>query len=301
MKSLYHNPQTIRNYIYAVVGVAITLYLMGVGGMYHISTNALATAMYEQIPFTIELKPDANDATVYAYQEELKQQTAILPQSLKYISKETGFKNLHQELLQGASAADSLALAGLANPLPNVLQFNIRASHFDHYEALLTEIRQKPFVADVWYAEHLVASQANSFRTTIQWFEQKGITLLLGALLFSFVAFALIKNTLKLLFVDNREYIRTLQLLGATTDFIAKPYLLQSWRNGAISVAAALVMLWITQALRSEPIYQQDNSLSFVLLYSGIVVVGLGLSVGATRWRVRQYIQNAPLLTDTVE
>ena len=103
------------------------------------------------------------------------------------------------------------------------------------------------------------------------------IALALGVFLL-FVAFVLIHNTIRLALYANRFIIKNMELVGASWEFISRPYIFRSmWHglvSGLISVAGlALVLLGIQNLL--PELAQLNNFFAFSLLGIGLIVLGV--------------------------
>ncbi len=89
------------------------------------------------------------------------------------------------------------------------------------------------------------------------------------ALLISILVIVLIDNTIRLAMFSNRFLIKTMQMVGATRWFIAKPLNIRAIANGAISaiIAIALVYGVIIVAERFLPDLKalHDNGLLLIL------------------------------------
>jgi cell division transport system permease protein len=71
------------------------------------------------------------------------------------------------------------------------------------------------------------------------------IIFLVGAILISLVVIILIDNTIRLAMFSNRFLIKTMQMVGATRWFIAKPMNTRAVINGTISGMIAIVAVYL--------------------------------------------------------
>ena len=105
------------------------------------------------------------------------------------------------------------------------------------------------------------------------------------------IAIALINNTIRLAIYSKRFLIRTMHLVGATQWFIKKPFLGQSlWQGivGAVLAIGLLVgLLQLAQALHARPACLHRHAPRLAMLFGGVLVLGLLISLVSTWFAVR--------------
>ena len=103
-----------------------------------------------------------------------------------------------------------------------------------------------------------------------------------------------IDNTIRLAMFSNRFLIKTMQMVGATRWFIAKPLSARAILNGAISaiIAIALVYLMIRTVQNYWPEISalQDTRL-MILLFIGLLVIGITITLLSTYRSVLKYLR----------
>jgi cell division transport system permease protein len=93
---------------------------------------------------------------------------------------------------------------------------------------------------------------------------------------------------------SNRFLIKTMQMVGATRGFITKPLLTRALLNGLISSFIAIFLLfgliqWASTLLPQIKILQGLKS--SILLFGGMIVIGLSISVLSTYRSVLKYLK----------
>lgn len=267
-----------RHFWYAVLGVVLSLYLMAFLALRYMQQNALALALRVHTPFSVVLRDGAPPAQIFEFQKELTLHKAVNGQTVRFIDKKEAWAELNAELMRSDSllASDSLLLAGVDNPLPDVIEFRLQLSGFEQLPALMEWLRSRPFVEDVWYARDLVApylgqeQASQGLRDALGRVEWGALSLLLLSLSAVVVAWLLWRNTLRAHAAENAALIEHLMLLGAAVDFVPRLYA-RAIRWAALG---ALLLLWLlmfaTQwLLSSESAYtdEVDYSLGYVFLY----------------------------------
>jgi len=277
--------KTFVNYIASIVSLIIMLYLLGVWGLLAIYTNQFLNYSKENIPFYIELKDDARESQVFTFQKELEASPFVRKKTVEYISKEAALDLFESD---ATMTKEDVLLFG-ENLLPNMIRFYLKESHFSGYEGIVKEIELNPFVKQVFYTE----APAESLSSKVYRLE---IILLVLMLFFIFVVVTLMKNTLKLTFLANKDLIKTMQVVGATFEKMATPYIRQSLKNGLLSGIIAVAFLWLTRILLENGLgmYEQYALGFWTKILSVIIIVtGVLLSWICTRQSVKKYLKTS--------
>jgi cell division transport system permease protein len=93
---------------------------------------------------------------------------------------------------------------------------------------------------------------------------------------------------------SNRFLIKTMQMVGATRGFIARPLNLRAIINGAISAGIAMALLY-GAVLLAENYYEgfralRDNNL-FLLLFLLLLFIGISITLISTYRSVLKYLR----------
>lgn len=275
------NNQTFKNYFATIVSLVMLLYLLGISGIVTLGAGYELNQTKEAVAFFIELEDDANEGIVFAFQKKLEASSYVKKKTVQYITKEEGLTLLSED---EALDEEDVLLFG-ENLLPNIIKFSLKEAYFADYESIIQEIEQNDFVGRVFFEEaptKNLAGKAYSIE----------IILLVLVIFFIFVVITLIKNTLKLLFLSNKESIRTMQMAGATIDYISKPYLQQAIKNGILSGLIAMIAVFATLYWWSNSNILNNQTLA-VVIYSClfiIIITGVLLSWLSTKHSVKKYL-----------
>ena len=114
------------------------------------------------------------------------------------------------------------------------------------------------------------------------------------ALLLIVVAFAMINNTIRLALYSKRFSIKTMQLVGATSGYIRRPFLWQSLGMGVISgtIGMALVLTLffaLNNVLDSVEIPFNISSLG--ILFGLLLMIGMLISWISTWFALNKYLR----------
>lgn len=272
------------NYVYTVVSVALILFLIGLFGLIILHAQRLVRVYKERVTVMLELKEQAPQDSVEILEKTLQTYPFVKSNTIQYISREEAVK-----LMQDDFGDDFLKL-GLPNPFSDVFLFNVNA---DYLQAdSLQQIRlllktQYGFVTDVFYQESVVDNIGANIRRISYIMLGLGIFMLI-------VAGVLIHNTVRLALYANRFLIKNMELVGASWEFISKPYLVKSALQGFLSgilaiTALALALIGLEQQLPDLKAFR--NVPGFVTLFAGLVILGILINLISTYYVVRKYLK----------
>ena len=120
------------------------------------------------------------------------------------------------------------------------------------------------------------------------------IWILIIAIILSILVIISIDNTIRLAMYSNRFLIKTMQMVGATRSFIARPLNMRAIINGLIAAGVAIVLMlgFVGLAEKFVPYFKvlHDTS-SMLLLFLLMIVLGLVISLFSTYRSVLKYLK----------
>lgn len=93
---------------------------------------------------------------------------------------------------------------------------------------------------------------------------------------------------------SNRFLIKTMQMVGATRQFITKPMIIRAIFNGLVGAALAIIIMAILIEWSEQQIPQLQlihDTLSDIILYLLMLIFGVGISVFSTYRSVGKYLR----------
>ncbi|MEO5947000.1 MAG: permease-like cell division protein FtsX [Chitinophagaceae bacterium] len=269
------------SYFMSILGVTLVLFLLGIIGWLVINANKLGDYFKENVEVRAYLRGDLNPKDSMALMDYISKQPYV--KSIQYVSKEEGKKiYMEEENEDWSKVLDE-------NPLPNAIYFKIKRQYVqvDTMKAIQADIQSQTYVSDVKYPAALVDKLNKNIRSV-------SIGLLALVIIISIVVIFLIDNTIRLAMFSNRFLIKTMQMVGATRWFIAKPLNLKAVINGAISgvIASALLYVVIIFAENSVDWLKtiHDNTL-LIFLFLILIVIGIAITVFSTHRSVIKYLR----------
>lgn len=269
------------SYFMSILGVTLVLFLLGIIGVLVINANKIGDYFKENVEVMASLRGDLNPNDSVALMEYVAGKPYI--REMQFITKEEAKRRY---LGDGNESWDKILEE---NPLPNSINFKVKKEYMnrDSLEAIKKDLEQQTYVSDVKYPEALVDKLHENIRTLSMIF-------LAIAIILSLVVIILIDNTIRLAMFSNRFLIKTMQMVGATRWFIAKPMNVRAIVNGAISgiIAVGAVILVILGAERMVPWLKaiHDNK-SLGMLFGGMIVLGICITLISTHRSVLKYLK----------
>ena len=269
------------SYFMSILGVTLVLFLMGLIGMLTINGRKVIRSIKESLEVQVYLKQNIKDTARLNLQNYIASQPYI--KELKYTDKEAAKK---EWVKSGGEDFSQLIDNSL---LPPSIDFKLKADYLDSARLadIKNDISRFPIVDEVKYPMAVVQSMNANFRMIT-------IYLLIAAILISATVIVLIDNTIRLAMFSNRFLIKTMQMVGATRWYIAKPLDIRAIINGAISgiIATAVVYLLV---LGLESFFDGFRPLrdtqSLLLLGFVLVVLGVAITLFSTHRSVIKYLR----------
>ncbi|HMO31695.1 MAG TPA: permease-like cell division protein FtsX [Lacibacter sp.] len=270
------------SYIYTIIGVALVLFILGVLGWIFLNFQKVGTTLRENIQIHAWLTT--------GNQKKLDSLTAYISaqpyvKSWEYIDKEKA-KAIYNK--DGNESWDKILNE---NPLPESIDFFAKADFVqkDSLERIAADLlaRFPGVISEVQYPADLVVTITDRAR-------KFGIALLIIAILLSAVVIVSIDSTIRLAMFSNRFLIKTMQMVGATRGFIARPMNIRALINGLISSGVAITAIWAVilwmESYIPDMVALRDVK-NYVVLFGSIIVIGVGISVYSTHRSVMKYLK----------
>lgn len=270
------------NYIYTIVGVALVLFIMGIMGWFFLNLNSVGNTFKEDIRLSAYMRT-LNKDTIAQIQQFIASQPYA--KNVVYIDKNSAKEIWNKENNEDwAKILDS-------NPLPESIDFYAKAEYVNKDSLLkITDDLMATYgsqITDLQYPQTLVTS-LNERAAKI------GLIFLVVAILLCLIVIFSIDNTIRLAMFSNRFLIKTMQMVGATQSFIARPLNIKALVNGLVSsgIAIALMFTLISWAESQFPQLKAIRNINHTLmLFGGLIALGVGISVFSTHRSVLKYLK----------
>ena len=267
-------------YLSSVISISLVLLLVGVASMLLVNAKSVSDYFKENMQVSVLLKDSVSEEKARSFAEQLQQKSYI--KTTTYISKEQGQMELAQML--GEDFLDIFE----TSPVPASVEITLDADYVssDSLQVVKNDISKSSLVAEVNYQGSLVdALNANLSRISL--------VLAFFITLMLFISFVLINNTVRLNVFNRRFTIHTMQLVGATRQFIRAPFMVQAAFQGIFSAFIAIIALIIMLFFLRNGFEQMFEifRLELLLLVMGIVLVsGLAICMISTYFVVNKLV-----------
>ncbi len=267
-------------YLSSVISISLVLLLVGVASMLLVNAKSVSDYFKENMQVSVLLKDSVSEEKARSFAEQLQQKAYI--KTTTYISKEQGQMELAQML--GEDFLDIFE----TSPVPASVEITLDADYVssDSLQVVKNDISKSSLVAEVNYQGSLVdALNANLSRISL--------VLAFFIILMLFISFVLINNTVRLNVFNRRFTIHTMQMVGATRQFIRAPFMVQAAFQGIFSAFIAIIALIIMLFFLRNGFEQMFEifRLELLLLVMGIVLVsGLAICMISTYFVVNKLV-----------
>ncbi|MFT3825659.1 MAG: permease-like cell division protein FtsX [Chitinophagaceae bacterium] len=270
------------SYFMAILGVTIVLFFVGIFGWVLLNVSRYTEELKENVKMQVYLRNNVTTADI----DSLKSYISAQPytKSLEYIDKETAKK----KWLDGGETDFKELLD--ENPLPASIDFNLKNSYVqkDTMASIKADLERRNVVVEsVKYPASLVEKMGATVRIVL-------IIFAILAGIFSILSIVLIDNTIRLAMYSNRFLIKTMQMVGATRSFIAKPMTLRAILNGALAAIIAIALILVVMILFENFLpYLKDlrDNGRLSLLFAFLLILGITISLFSTYRSVIKYLK----------
>jgi len=270
-------------YAYAIIGVSLVLFLFGIVGWFFLNLRKTGDYLKENIQVHAYLSPTASKKQI----DSLRKYVNDIPyvNRVEYVTKEMALEKYNAE--NDSSWKKIIE----ANPLPESLDFYIKSEYVQ--EDSLVNLSSNLHGA--------FPGVINDFQFPTETVTKVSKYVKIGAVIFLVAAGILtilvvfsIDNTIRLAMYSNRFLIKTMQMVGATRGFIARPINQRAVLNGLIASGIAIFAVWgsimLLETMVPDFKLLHDNQ-GLAILFLIIVVLGITISLASTYLSVIKYLR----------
>jgi cell division transport system permease protein len=267
------------SYFTVIVSISLVLFMLGLLGFVLLNANRLSNHVKENIGFSIIIKEDIKEVDIFKLQKSLA--AAKFTKSTEYIDKEKAAAEMQEEL-----GEDFISFLGYNPLLPSLdVKLNAQYANSDSLAWIKESLSANPKIKEINYQESLIADVNKNIRKI-------SMVILAFSGLLLIIAISLINNSIRLAIYSKRFLIKTMQLVGATSSFIRRPFVWKSIMNGvygAIIASALLIgVVYYSQQLMPELFEIQDLellvSLVGIVLLFGIIITWISTALAVSRY-----------------
>ncbi|WP_313267030.1 permease-like cell division protein FtsX [Sphingobacterium sp.] len=268
-------------YVSTVISIALVLLVTGMLGLLLVHAKNLSKYVKENIVLNVIVNDGTSEGDVLSLQKDLEKDPYVL--RTEYISKELAAKNLKEDL-----GEDFVQYLG-HNPLLPSLDVYMKENYAntDSIKTFIEKISKNNKIKEVVYQESLIDMVNQNVRII-------GMIVLAFAVILLIIAVALINNTIRLAIYSQRFLIKSMQLIGATKNFIRKPFITYGIIHGLLGSLIAILLLILTLKFAQQQIPELvflRNWLEFGVIFLGVILIGILISGLSTYFAVTKYLK----------
>jgi len=265
IKNLKRN-RVISSYISVVISISVALFLFGLFSFIIYNIKNVSDNFKESLIMSIYLDEKANKVDINQLKNSLLYSNYI--KKLDFISKDEAVSIMKTEF--GEDFINELGY----NPLVNSFDVNLVSDYVEtnSIDSLANIIKNKTIVNDVQYDNDLVSIMNSNIKKISVWIIPITIILMIISIL-------IINSSIKLSIYSKRFTIKTMQLVGATKQFIRKPFILKNITLGLYSSIISITFLYLI-------INYIDQKISFInllddifIIYLSVIIIFLGIII----------------------
>ena len=270
-----------NSYLTSIISISLVLFLLGILGLLILNVQTLSNYIKENIGFTIFLKDNIKEVDIIRFQKKLDA-TDYVKES-QFISKERAAKILQEELGQ-----DFIEFLGY-NPLSASIDIKLFAKYAntDSLKVIKQSLKDYPEISEIYYQQSLVHMVNENVKKI-------SLIILIFSSLLLLMAVTLINNTIRLSIYSKRFLINTMHIVGATRNFIRKPFLAKSVVHGfyASIIAISLIIALIYFAQKEFPeIITFENIEILGILFTFVIILGILINYISTFIAVNKFLR----------
>lgn len=274
-------------YISVVFSITLALFVIGLFGLLFIHANQLKEIIRQNVEIQVYLNKFITENERIKINKTIAGKDFVLieegvPQ-IVYISKEEAAQQFIEE-----TGEDFTNFLG-ENPLRDAYTIKIKSEYHDkdRLSGIKEDIESISGVFEVTYIENLINSINKNVTKISLFLAGFAIILLLTVIM-------LINNTIKLALFSQRFLIRSMQLVGATSGFIQKPFLLRATLHGILGgILSSLLLIGILQYANQEieELAQLQDPKEMLILFLSLLLIGGIIGLLSTFRSVKKYLR----------
>ncbi len=267
----FQKKRLLSSYLSVIVIISIVLFLFGVLGLSVISIKSVGNSFKEKLTVSIYLKDDIKNVEINQLKNSLIMSSYI--KNIEFISKDEAAIFMEEEY--GEDFIDDIGY----NPLVNSIDINIKANYINNrtLDSISTKILEYKFVDDIIYDRDLISIMNKNLNKIAFW-------IFPASIIFTLIAFLIINSSIRLSVFSKRHTIKTMQMVGATKDFIRRPFIVQNIKLSLISSIIASIGLTILIAYINQTVSIMEvlNISLLAILFVFIIILGIVISWSST-------------------
>lgn len=285
----YRTKKKLGSYPYfsVVFSISLALFVIGLFGLLLLHTQKLTQIIKENVEVQIYLNKFITESDKIKINKTLASKAFVFVKDgeaqIEFLSKEDAAQQFIKD-----TGEDFVEFLG-ENPLHDAYTIKLRPEfqNSEQLKIIKAEIESIPGIYEVTYVESLI----NSINKNVT---QVSLILASFAAILLITVAILINNTIKLALFSQRFLIRSMQLVGATSSFIQKPFLIRASLHGTLAgIGACIVLiallLYANQQVPELTALQERDNIGLLFIF--IIFSGTIIGFFSTYYAVKKYLK----------
>ena len=275
-------------FLSVIFSVSLSLLLLGIFSFFLLTSFQVKKVIQENTEVNIYLNKGISNAQVDQIKRILFTKEYSLSNdenTLSYVSSKQAAEDFSKEI--GEDFVDFLG----DNPLRDLIILKINSNFFEleKLSSIESDILSIPGVYEVEYSKEMINNINSNIRNIS--FVFIGIYLIL-----SLISFILINNTLRIALFSQRFLIRSMQLVGATSAYILKPFIYRGLLYGLVSGIISSISLYMLILLANDKINGFEMIVSIdqlSIIFITLITTGILMVILSTYSSVNKYLKSS--------
>ena len=275
-------------FLSVIFSVSLSLLLLGIFSFFLLTSFQVKKVIQENTEVNIYLNKGISNAQIDQIKRILFTKEYALSNNentLSYVSSKQAAEDFSKEI--GEDFIDFLG----DNPLRDLIILKINSSFFEleKLSSIESDILSIPGVYEIDYSKEMINNINSNIRNISLVFI--GIYLVL-----SLISFILINNTLRIALFSQRFLIRSMQLVGATSAYILKPFIYRGLLYGLLSGVISSISLYMLILLANDKINGFEMIVSIdqlSIIFITLITTGILMVILSTYSSVNKYLKSS--------
>jgi cell division transport system permease protein len=278
------------SFVSIIVTVALMLTLLGLVITIVLGVDGLKTKVKEQIQIDLFFDATLNGDDIKQIADDVRAIEGV--SRSEFVSPERAWEEFQKISMDSKDSSSRVDLSLIDDVIPIPPSVNLSPTEefasLERLEALERELRHRyPQLEEFNFNREMMNDVNLGFDKLIY-------LILLIAVLLLVITFALINNTIRLALYSQRFIIKTQQLVGATSGFIRKPFLVMAIIQGLVAAVFAMALLFGILYMVNNYLFDISPMIDFMLmlkLLGAVILLGILICLFATNVALGKYLR----------
>lgn len=253
----------------SVSSIGFSLFTIGLFGLVAVNFQRALTTLSERVEVVAFVLRGTPTETISTASQDISAFPEVL--DVSFVTAEQALSRARAELVEFREAYEDLQV----NPLPASFEIRLRPGFRDaeHARAVAERLHAFQFVDDVRYGRDWV-ERLDRIRNLA------AVVGLVIGLAFAAVAIVIIGVTIRITVLQRATEIAIMRLVGATNDYIRRPFLLEGALKGIMGGVLAVGMCWATYLIFRRTAGDPGTPLVFFTGMQIVIMLVFGTTIG---------------------